>query len=119
MRRTVLFCAALTLLGCSQRLKYPGLGSIDGATVLGPVETCRGSGCCDGKPAAWSCDWPLALSVPPPEFDVQRSLVAAAAKQYGVPADEIVLGVIELEMTTEVVGTVRGWTARADASRKP
>jgi hypothetical protein len=39
------------------------------------------------------------------------------AEKYGVPANEVVLGDIAVETENEIVGTVRGWRAAAQAAR--
>ena len=41
-----------------------------------------------------------------------------AVKKYGVPGNEVVLGDISVETENELVGTVRGWRATAQAGRQ-
>jgi hypothetical protein len=109
MRTAIL--AALVLGGCAARLTYPGLGTFDPRTeTLGAVTVCRGGGCCDTDEG---CQWPLALSAPPEAYTYQAALRDKAARVYHVPAEEIVLGDIAVEVVAELVGTVRAWKATA------
>jgi hypothetical protein len=39
-------------------------------------------------------------------------------KKYSIPANEVVLGDIAVETDNELVGTVRGWKATAQAGRR-
>ncbi len=114
--RRWLLIAACVVMGCSQRVPYADMGKWDSDVVaLGPVQACQGGWCChDGD-----CQWPLALSVPPPTETYHRALVDDAVKRYDVPADQVVLRQVVVTLHTEVVGTVRGWKAEAIAGRKP
>lgn len=109
---------ALTSMGCTQhaQIMVADLGSWTKETaMLGPVEACQGGFCChDGR-----CEWPMSLTVPPPAETYQQALVQDAVKRYAVPADDVVLKGVSVELYTEIVGTVRGWAAKASAGRKP
>ncbi|HJW74725.1 MAG TPA: SHOCT domain-containing protein [Thermoleophilia bacterium] len=104
------------LAGCVQRVPYPDLGMWDGdVKVLGPATACQGGHCCPNN----RCQWPLALTVPPPTETYHRALVDDAVNRYDVPAAEVVLDNVMVTLHTEVVGTVRGWAAEAVAGRRP
>lgn len=108
---------ALALNGCATRMVVANLGSWTTDTaMLGPVAACQGGFCChdDGR-----CEWPMSLTVPPPAETYQHALVQDAVKRYGVVASDVVLKDVSVELHTEVVGTVRGWAAKAIAGRKP
>jgi hypothetical protein len=109
----------LLFAGCSgqrQHVAYANLGVWDTAVrSLGPVEACQGGFCCPEG----NCEWPLSLTVPPPEETYYRALVDDAVKRYHVPANEVVLDRVTVELITEIVGTVRGWSAKATAGHKP
>src|SRR5262245_37790309 len=87
---------------CTQRIPYADMGTWDNnVTMLGPVEACQGGWCCpNGK-----CQWPLALTVPPPAETYHRALVDDAVNRYGVAPDEVVLDQVMVTLHTEVVGT--------------
>ncbi len=110
--------ALLVLCGCVPRmhLVYPGVGVLDSSVeMLGPVTACGGGLCC-GQPEG--CQWPLALTNPPEAYTYQAALRSKAVAKYGVPASEVVLGDIEVQTENEIVGTVRGWLATAQAARR-
>ena len=83
--------------------------------MLGPVTACAGGLCCGEEEG---CQWPLALTNPPEAYTYQAALRAKAVQQYGIPATEIVLGDIAVETENELVGTVRGWRATAQAGHR-
>ena len=112
------FAAACSLAGCVQQLVYPGTGTLANAKLLGPVQACKGGNCCYEKDGHNHCEWPLSLKSSPPEFDVQYSLRQAAAKKYDLLSEKIVLDVINLKITAEGDGTVRGWDATTTAYSK-
>ena len=110
------FALSAGCAGQRQKVAYPNLGVWDASVKpLGPVSACQGGFCCpDGK-----CQWPLSLVVPPAVDTYHRALVDEAVKRYGVPGNEVVLDRVTVELITEIVGTVRGWSAEAIAGRKP
>ena len=111
-----LLLALFVQSGCVQRLPYPSFGVWnDQVKLLGPVSACQGGFCCPNG----QCQWPLALAVPPPAGTYHRALVDDAVNRYDVPADEVVLKDVQVKLNTEVVGTVRGWSAEAIAGRRP
>lgn len=110
--------ALLLAQGCAgqrQRVAYSNFGEWnDTVASLGPVEACQGGFCCpEGQ-----CQWPLSLTNPPPVETYHRALIEDALKRYGVPSDEVVLDQVTVELITEIVGTVRGWSAEAVAGQK-
>lgn len=110
--------AVLAVQGCAgqrQRVAYSDFGNWDeSVTVLGPVSACQGGFCCpDGQ-----CQWPLSLTNPPPVETFHRALIEEAVKQYHVPEDQVVLDDVTVELITEIVGTVRGWSAEAVAGQR-
>lgn len=113
----VILTAAIA--GCAQQMVYPGAGDIGKATKLGPVQACKGGGCCYESEGRNRCEWPLAMKSPPAEFDVQYALKQDAAKRYQVQADKVALDVIDIKVTAEIDGTVRGWSASSVAGVVP
>jgi hypothetical protein len=104
------------LTGCATHLTYPGTGPLGHPVqVLGPVTACAGGGCCGQDEG---CQWPLALTNPPDAYTYQAARREKAARRYGVPADEVVLGEIAVRTEAEIVGTIRGWRATAQAGRR-
>jgi hypothetical protein len=106
----LLFGLALLALcsGCHSLVKYapsPPVAWGPDVRVLGTVTANSGR-------------WPLALNAPPPEYTCYAALRAKAAKQFGVPPDEIMLGEVTVRIGSEIVGTVRDWKASALAGQK-
>ncbi len=111
----VLFIAIWSA-GCTQRVPYPDLGTwTDSIEVLGPFQACQGGYCCPNS----RCQWPMALTVPPPTETYHRALVDDAVNRYKLSAEEVVLDQVMVTLHTEAVGTVRGWAAEAIAGRNP
>lgn len=115
-RWLLLGAAACGALGCTQRVPYGDMGKWGGdVKELGPVEACQGGYCCPNC----KCQWPLALTVPPPAETYHRTLVDDAVNRYGVQAEDVVLHHVLVTLHTEVVGTVRGWAVEAIAGASP
>lgn len=118
MKRFVILTVVATIFcsGCSQTIAYQGLGKwTPEVESLGPVSACQGGYCCpEGK-----CQWPLALTVPPPVEVYHRALVDDAVRRFDVGANEVVLDKVSVKLHTEVVGTVRGWSAEGIAGKAP
>ncbi len=122
---TILFftLTAALLSGCSvtKSSLYPGTGVTpdlheSGVTPLGEVTACQGAFCKKEDDSGY--EWPLSLPQPPPALTYQRAIQAKAAKQYGVPEDQIVVGEIAVGYHAEMIGTIRGWEATAPVGRK-
>lgn len=107
MKRLLPLVIALALAGCASVSKYA------------PLPTWEQKVATLGQVKARSGRWPLALHVPPPEYTFQAALLDAAAKQYGIPKDQITLGEISVKFVAEIDGTIRSWEASAEAGRKP
>jgi hypothetical protein len=112
----------LALSGCSvtKSSLYPGTAQTPdlretGVEMLGEVTACQGGFC---KKEDGGYEWPLSLPQPPPAYTYQRAIQKKATKQYGVPADEIVVGEIAVGYHAEMIGTIRGWEATAPVGRK-
>lgn len=115
--KSAMLLLALLLTGCgvTKSSLYPGTGQTPslqeaGVTILGEVTACQG-GFCEGQ-------WPLSLPQPPPAYTYQRAIQQKAAKQFGVPEAEIVVGEIAVGYHAELIGTIRGWEATALVGRK-
>ena len=116
MLRLILATATAALGGCATHLTYPGTAPFDDSVqMLGPVTACAGGGCCGEEEG---CQWPLALTNPPDAYTYQAALRDKAVRRYGVPPEEVVLGDIAVETEAELVGTIRGWKATAQAGRR-
>ncbi len=114
--RVVLFVVLALMSGCTQMQTYPGYGMWDDEVEpLGPVSFCKG-GYCQGTDEG--TQWPLALALPPIAATYHSALRQKASSIYHVPIEEIVLGEVNVKLTTEAVGTVRGWRAEAQAGRR-
>lgn len=108
--------------GISAPYIYPGTGLThdlkeSGVAILGEVSTCQGAVCKnDGTGGSES---PLSLTIAPPASTYQAALRKKAAKLYSVPESEVVLGEITVGFfCNELLGTVRGWQAKAIAGKK-
>lgn len=101
-----LLSACLLLAGCSSMMTYaPMQGYTHELKQLGPVKADSGK-------------WPLSLHIPPPEYTFQLALRNAAAKAYGVKADDVILSEINVKFMSEMDGTIRSWEATATAALK-
>jgi hypothetical protein len=70
-----------------------------------------------GPVKADSGKWPLSLKTPPPEYTFYSALRSVAKGMYGAPENEIVLGEVEVKLSSELDGTIRSWTATSIAGR--
>lgn len=96
----------LILVGCSTVSKYPPTAEWGpDVKLLGPIKADSGR-------------WPLSLNVPPADQTYYSALKTAAAKQYGVAENSIVLSEVTVEFGTEMVGTIRSWRASAVAGQR-
>jgi hypothetical protein len=116
----IIALAFLMLSGCAGVNKsyvYPGTGNPQepGVTLLGEVTTCKGAWC---KKEGGGYEWPIGLSHPPTPLYFQKAIREKAAKVYGVPEEELIVGEISVGYTTELIGTIRGWEATAPVGRK-
>jgi hypothetical protein len=123
MKRTWIVIGFFFLAGCgvNKSSLYPGTG-------LTPDLREEGVSWCSAKSrlvqGAWckkeggGYEWPIGLSHPPTALTYQKALKQKAAKQYGIPEDEVVLGEVSVGYTTELIGTIRGWEATAPVGRK-
>ena len=102
-----LLAAAVLLCGCASTVKYapPNKWGSDVRTL--------------GTVTAESGGWPLSLKVPPPEYTYASALRTKAAKDYNVPAREVVLDEMTVSFMSEIDGTIRSWKASALAGHKP
>src|SRR5262245_56386320 len=125
LSRIVCVCSlvftGVLLGGCTATSVYQGTGATfdlheKGVHILGEVTACEGAHCKNDETGSY--DWPLSFHVPPPTSHYQAALRKKAAKQYQVSEGDIVLGEISVEFYTEMVGTVRGWSAKTIAGRK-
>jgi len=99
---------------CSTVTPYGSYGNwSDEVRPLGPVSYCGGGCNRSGEGSIWS----LSLTQPPSEATVHEALARKTASQYSVPQSEVVLKNVNVTLSTEIDGTVRGWTATADAGR--
>ena len=123
--KRILLCVIMVsvLMGCAVTTKsiYPGTGiafdlSEDGVQILGKVIACQGGYCINDETGR--AEWPLSLVTPPPASTYQAALRKKAAKIYNVPEGQIILGEIDVGFYTEIVGTIRGWTATSIVGRK-
>jgi hypothetical protein len=123
MKRLCIIAALMVLLtgcGVNKSSLYPGTGATadlreEGVQVLGEVTACQGAWC---KKDGGGYEWPVSISHPPPALTYQKALRQKAAKQYGIPEGEVVLGEVSVGYHTEMIGTIRGWEATAVAGRK-
>lgn len=113
----------LTLSGCSvtKNTLYPGTAQTPnlqekGVKTLGEVTACQGAWC--KKEDGSGYEWPMSLPQPPPAYTYQRAIQKKAAKQYGIPEEEIVVGEISAGYHAEMIGTIRGWEASAQVGRR-
>ncbi len=94
----------------------PGLLSWDDTVeLLGPVSFCKGELCGASDEGPQSA---LDLAVPPEAPVYYSALQQKASSIYRVPVEEVVLGEVIVTLSTEAVGTVRGWKADANAGRR-
>jgi hypothetical protein len=71
-----------------------------------------------GTVTATSGVWPLSLHSTPSDYTFQSALREKAASQFGVPQSEVVLGQATVQIGAEIDGTIRDWTATAQAGRR-
>lgn len=108
--------------GISATYLYPGNGlthdlNESGVKILGEVSICQGAVCKNNETGR--SESPLSLTIAPPASNYQAALRKAAAKLYSVPESEVVLGEITVRFVcNELLGTVRGWQAKAIAGKK-
>jgi len=117
------FAVTVILAGCSPNTMsvYTGTGvtpdlSGDNVDILGQITACQGGYCKNDETGLM--EWPMSLQVPPPASTYQAALRKKAARVYKVPENEIIVGEITVGYYTEIVGTIRGWTATATVGRK-
>lgn len=115
-----LILLVLSSCGINKSSLYPGTSQTpdlreSGVQVLGEVTACQGAWC---KKEGGGYEWPIGLSHPPTALTYQKAIREKAAKQYGIPEEEIVLGEISVGYRTELIGTIRGWEATAPVGRK-
>jgi len=122
MRTRAILFVLLTICGCgvTKSSMYPGTAQTpdlkeQGVQRLGEVTACQGSFC---KKDEGGYEWPISLPQPPPAYTYQRAIQKKAAKQYGIPEQEIVVGEIAVGYHAELIGTIRGWEATAMVGRK-
>jgi|CXWL01.1.fsa_nt_gi hypothetical protein len=113
--------ACLSGCGVTSKSVYPGTGTTfdlteSGVEVLGQVSCCQGAYCKNDETGR--TEWPISLQVPPPAATYQAAIRKKAARTYDVAENQIVIGEIDVSYTSELVGTIRGWTASAIAGRK-
>jgi hypothetical protein len=113
--------ALLSGCGISATSVYPGTGLTfdlreDGVQTLGEVTACQGAFC--KNDATGRTEWPMSLTVPPPAATYHAAIRKNAVRIYNVPEDQIVIGEVKVGYYTEVVGTIRGWTATAPVGRR-
>jgi hypothetical protein len=105
----------LLLSACTAMMPYRGYGDwTDDVQMLGPVSYCQG-GFCSGTEEG--SQWPLGLTNPPSQDSIHAALITKAARKYNVRESEVVLRDVNVKLSTEMVGTVRGWYATATAGR--
>ena len=108
--------------GISASYIYPGTGLThnlieSGVKILGEVSTCQGAVCKNDETGRSESS--LSLTIAPPASNYQAALRKKAAKLYSVPESEIVVGEITVSFfCNELLGTVRGWQAKAIAGKK-
>lgn len=119
----VVISMSTALCGCSisARSVYSGTGQTfdlreEGVQVLGEVTACQG-GFCENDETGRT-EWPMSLTVPPPAATYHAAIRAKAARTFHVPEEEIVVGEVKVGYYTEIVGTIRGWTATAPVGRR-
>jgi hypothetical protein len=106
MKNLAILLIAIAFTACASVSKYaPSPTWEQKSATLGPVKADSGK-------------WPLALRTPPSEYTFQSALLDAAAKQYQVPRDQIVLSEISVKFMAELDGTIRSWEATAEAGKK-
>jgi len=124
LHRFILLASITALLsGCSVSATsvYPGTGLTfdlreDGVQILGEVTACQGAFCKNDE--SGRTEWPMSLTVPPPAATYQAAIRKNAVRIYNVPEDQIVVGEVKVGYYTELVGTIRGWTATAPVGRR-
>ena len=115
-----LILALILLTGCiSSPTLYPGTGQTPdlqepGVTVLGEVTACQGAWC---KKDDGGYESQLSLPAPPPAYTYQSALAKKAAKQYGIPESDVVIGEMKVGYYAEMIGTIRGWKADAPVGK--
>lgn len=121
--RIPIIIAVVLLAGCgvTSTSVYPGtsltfdLGE-EGVQILGEVTACQGGFCNNDETGR--TEWPMSLTVPPPASTYQTAIRKKAARTYNVPEGQIVVGEVTVGYYTELVGTIRGWTATAPVGRR-
>ncbi|MDI3462137.1 MAG: hypothetical protein OJF50_000958 [Nitrospira sp.] len=107
--------------GVSSKSVYPGTGTTfnltePGVQVLGKVTSCQGGYCRNDETG--KMEWPISLQAPPPAATYQAAIRRKAARLYNVPESQIVIGEIDVSYTSEIVGTIRGWSATAMVGKR-
>lgn len=123
LRFILLACMSMLVSGCSvsSTSVYPGTGLTfdlreDGVQALGQVTACQGGFCKNDETGR--TEWPMSLTVPPPAETYQAAIRKKAGRIHNVPEEQIVVGEMKVGDYTELVGTIRGWTATASVGRK-
>jgi hypothetical protein len=113
--------AFLSGCGVTSKSVYPGTGATfdlkeTGVEVLGQVSACQGAYCKNDETGR--TEWPISLPVPPPATTYQAAIRKKAARMYNVVESQIVVGEVDVTYTSELVGTIRGWTASAIVGKR-
>jgi hypothetical protein len=87
----------------------------DSVELIGPVSFCQGEPCRGTDEGAQP---PLSLAQPPEAPTYYSALQQKASSVYRVPVEQVVLSEVIITLSTEAVGTVRGWKADANAGRR-
>ena len=82
--------------------------------MLGEVTACQGA-LCKKDDGGHECR--LSLPAPPPAYTYQSALAKKAAKQYGIPESDVVIGEMKVGYYAEMIGTIRGWKADAPVGK--
>ena len=107
--------------GVTSKSVYPGTGATfdldeSGIEVLGKVTACQGGYCRNDETG--KMEWPISLQSPPPAATYQSAIRKKAARIYNIPEGQVVMGEIDVTYSSEIVGTIRGWTASAIVGKK-
>lgn len=119
----MLLLSILSVSGCGVTSKsvYPGTGATfdlnePGIEVLGMVTACQGGYCRNDETGRM--EWPISLQSPPPAATYQSAIRKKAARIYNIPEGQVVIGEVDVTYHSEIVGTIRGWTASAMVGKK-
>ena len=117
----VSFTICLPGCGVTSKSVYSGTGTTfdlkeTAVEILGQVTSCQGGRCRNDETGRM--EWPISLQTPPPVTTYQAAIRKKAARIYNVPEGQIVIGEIDVTYRSEIVGTIRGWTATATVGKK-